>query len=222
MKKIYLLAILALLMSSPGCSSSSNQSDGGETTAKSTGRIYLQDDFSNDASGWPGVRTDEGTTDYENGVYRILVNLKNDDYFATPGLTSLPNDVRVEVDATKVAGSDNNDFGILCRYQDNNNVYQFVVSSDGYVGILKLEDGSMQSISAETLIESSAVNTGNAQNHIRADCIGEMLALYVNGQQVSTAQDTTFLRGGEVGVFAGTYDTPGTDIHFDNFIVTAP
>jgi hypothetical protein len=222
MKKIYLLAILALLISSPACSSSSDQSDGGEFTARPTGRIYFQDNFSNETTGWPRVRTDEGITDYEDGVYRIFVNLDNDDYFATPGLTSLPNDVRVEVDATKVAGSDNNDFGILCRYQDNNNVYQFVVSSDGYVGILKLVDGSMQSIAAETLIESSAVNVGNTQNHIRADCIGEMLALYVNGQQVSTAQDTTFLRGGEVGVFAGTYDTPGTDIHFDNFIVTVP
>jgi hypothetical protein len=30
------------------------------------------------------------------------------------------------------------------------------------------------------------------------------------------------MNGGEVGVFAGTYDTPGADIHFDNFIITAP
>ena len=222
MKKIYLLAILALLISSPGCSSSSNQSDGGETTAKSTGRIYLQDDFSNEASGWPRVRTDEGITDYENGVYHIFVNLNNDDFFATRSLPFPSSDVRVEVDATKVAGSDNNDFGILCRYQDNNNLYQFVLSSDGYVGILKLVDGSMQSIAAETLLENSAVNIGNAKNHIRADCVGNTLTLYVNGQQVSTVQDTTFVDNGAVGFFAGTYDNPGTDIHFDNFIVTAP
>jgi hypothetical protein len=220
-KKIYLLAILALLISSPTCSSSSDQLDGGGSNTRPTGRIYFQDNFSNETSGWPTVRTDKGITDYENGVYRIFVNLKNDDFFATPG-SSLPNDVRVEVDATKVAGSDNNDFGILCRYQNNNNLYQFVLSSDGYVGILKLVDGAMQSIAAETLVESSAVNLGNAQNHIRADCIGEMLTLYVNGQQVSTAQDTTFLRGGKAGVFAGTYNAPGTDIHFDNFIATAP
>ena len=217
MKKIYLFAILALLISNPACSFSSDLSDGGE----SSGRVYFQDDFSNEASGWSRIRTDAGITDYENGVYRIFVNLNNDDYLVTPGL-SLPSDVRVEVDATKVAGSDNNDFGILCRYQDNNNLYQFVISSDGYVGIIKLVDGSMESISADTLIESSAINKGNVQNHIRADCIGNMLTLYVNGQQVSTAQDTTFKGGGDVGVFAGTYDTPGTEIHFDNFIVTAP
>ena len=122
MKKIYLLVILALLMSSPACSSFSDQLDGGESTVRPTGRIYIQDDFSNETSGWPRIRTDEGITDYENGVYRIFVNVKNDDYFATPGLSSLPSDVRVEVDATNVAGTDNNDFGILCRYQDNNNL----------------------------------------------------------------------------------------------------
>lgn len=222
MKKIYQLTLLALLILSPACSSSSTLPGGGETTARPTGRIYFQDNFSNEATGWPSVRKEEGITDYENGVYRIFVNVSNDDYFATPQLPSPPSDVRVEVDATKVAGPDNNDFGILCRYQDNNNVYQFVVSSDGYIGILKLVDGSMQSIAAETLIESPIVHEGNAQNHIRADCIGDLLTLYVNGQQVATAQDTTFINSGAVGVFAGTYDTPGTDIHFDNFIVTAP
>ena len=220
MKKIYLLAILALLISGPACSPSSNLPSTGESAAEPTGRIYFQENFSDDTTGWPSIRTDDRITDYENGVYRIFVNLNNDDYLVTPGL-SLPSDVRVEVDATKVAGSDNNDFGILCRYQDNDNLYQFVVSSDGYVGIVKLVDGSMQSLAAETLLESSAVNGGNAQNHIRADCIGNTLTLYVNGQQVSTVQDAAFTSGGDVGIFAGTYDTPGADIHFDNFIVTA-
>ena len=220
MHKVYLLAILALLLSGLACSSSANLPDGGATASKPANVIF-QDDFSNDTSGWSRVRSDEGITDYENGAYRIFVNLDNEDYFGTPGL-SLQSDVRVEVDATKVAGSDDNDFGILCRYQDNNNFYQFLISSDGYVGILKYVAGSMQSIAAEALVEHSAVNQGNARNHIRADCLGNTLTLYVNGQQVSVAQDASFTGGGDVGVFAGTYDTPGTDIYFDNFIVTLP
>jgi hypothetical protein len=221
MKKTYLLAIFALLISGLACSSSSGLPDGGEATVEPVDDVFFQDDFSNEASGWPKVRTDEGITDYEDGVYRIFVNLDNQDYFGTPGL-ALQGDIRVDVDVTKVAGSDDNDFGVLCGYQDNNNFYQFLISSDGYVGILKVVDGSMQSIAAETLIEHSAVNMGNAYNHIKADCIGDTLTLYVNGQQVSIAQDTTFMGSGDVGVFAGTYDTPGTDIHFDNFAVSTP
>jgi len=211
-KKVYLLAVFALLISSTACSS---------TLDKSVENVFYQDDFSNETTGWSRARTDEGITDYENGVYRIFVNMENQDFLGTPGL-ALQSDVRVEVDATKVAGPDDNDFGVLCRYQNNNNFYQFFVSSDGYVGILKLVDGSSQNISADQLIDHPAVNTGNSLNHIRADCVGDTLTMYVNGQQVLTAQDTTFMNGGDVGVFAGTYDIPGTDIHFDNFIVKMP
>ena len=212
MKKAYLLAILALLTFSSACSSS---------TDKSGENVLYKDDFSNETTGWPRARTDEGITDYENGIYRIFVNLENQDYLGTPGLF-LQSDVRVEVDATKVSGSDDNDFGVLCRYQDNNNFYQFFVSSDGYVGILKVVDGFNQNISGGQLIDHPAVNIGNAMNRIGADCLGDTLTMYVNGQQVLTAQDTTFMTGGDVGIFAGTYDEPGTDIHFDNFIVKKP
>jgi hypothetical protein len=212
MKKINLFIVFALLIFSWACSFDSGSPNG---------KVIFQDDFSNDNSGWPRIREEEGITDYENGVYRILVNLENQDYFGVPNISPVK-DVRVEVDATKVAGSDDNDFGILCRYQDNNNYYQFLVSSDGYVGILKVVNGSLQNIAAENLIEHSAVNTGDALNHIRADCIGEVLTLFVNDQQVATAQDIAFTGEGRVGVFAGTYDEPGTEINFDNFIVFAP
>ena len=212
MKKIYLLSLFVLLISSSSCSSVSNQP---------VENIFYQDDFSNETTGWPRARTEEGITDYENGVYRIFVNLENQDFLGTPGL-ALQSNVRVEVDANKVAGSDDNDFGVMCRYQDNNNFYQFFVSSDGYVGILKMVEGSSQNISGGQLIDHPAVNMGNTRNQIRADCLGDTLTMYVNGQKVLTAQDTTFISGGDVGVFAGTYDEPGTDIHFDNFVVKKP
>lgn len=221
MKKTCLLAILVLIISGLACSSSSGLPDGAEATVEPVDKVIFQDDFSNEATGWPVIRTDEGVTAYEDGGYRILVNLENQDYFATPEL-SLQGDVRVEVDAVKVAGSDDNDFGVLCRFLDHNNFYQFLISSDGYVGILKVVGGSMQSLAAETLLEHPAVNLGNAHNHIKADCIGDTLTMYINGQQVSTAQDTTFTGSGDVGVFAGTYDVPGTDIRFDNFVVSVP
>jgi len=212
MKNTKLFTMLVLLSFSWACSFDSESQNE---------KVYFQDDFSNETSGWPRIRAEDGITDYESGMYRILVNQENQDFFGIPDVAP-QKDVRVEVEATKVAGSDDNDLGILCRYQDNNNYYQFLISSDGYVGILKVVNGSMQNIAAENLVENSAVNIGNAQNHIRADCIGETLTLYVNGQQVSTAQDIAFTSSGNVGVFAGTYDVPGTDIRFDNFIVTTP
>ena len=43
----------------------------------------------------------------------------------------------------------------------------------------------------------------------------------MNGQQLIQVQDAEFTAG-DVGLIAGTYDVPGTDIRFDNFIVYQP
>ena len=69
--------------------------------------------------------------------------------------------------------------------------------------------------------ESKAIEAGSAINHLRAECVGETLTLYVNGQLVAQVRDLDFPVG-DVGLFAGTYGAPGTDIRFDNFVVREP
>jgi hypothetical protein len=181
--------------------------------------VLFRDDFSNPSSGWDRVSVSEGVTDYAEGVYRILVNTSNTDVWANPGLNF--SDARIEVDATKVGGDDNNDFGVVCRYKDNANFYFFVISSDGYYGIGKFVDGEQKLIGSESMPPSDKINTGNATNHLRADCVGNTLRLYVNDELLGEVEDSDFTSG-DVGLIAGSFDQPGTDIHFDNFIVLKP
>ena len=190
-------------------------------SAKS-GSVLFHDDFTNPSSGWDQTTNSDGSTDYANGGYRILVNTINLVMWANPNQT-LQNDVRIEVDATKSAGPDGNAFGVICRYTDTNNFYKFLVTSDGYAGISKLINGMVTVISSpDGKIQTvNNVNKGAASNHIRADCIGNTLTLYVNGNQVATANDSS-LSGGDTGLFAQTYDTGGVDILFHDFNVYAP
>ncbi len=58
-------------------------------------------------------------------------------------------------------------------------------------------------------------------NHIRADCIGRRLRLSVNGQFVAEASAAEWQRG-DVGLIAGSYALPGTEVLFDNFSVLRP
>jgi len=193
---------------------------GGSTPAPATeDGILFQDDFSDNGSGWDRVTFETGETDYNDGVYRIYVNEASVDYWANPGLNFT--DVRVEVEATKVGGSDDNDLGIICRYQDTENFYFAVISSDGFAGIVKAEAGEQTPISSEALEPASAVREGNTTNTIRFDCVGDSLTLLVNGTQVATATDAEWAAG-DVGLLAGTFDVPGTDVHFDNFVVREP
>jgi hypothetical protein len=142
--------------------------------------------------------------------------------WANPNQT-LQNDVRIEVDATKSAGPDGNAFGVICRYNDQNNFYKFLVTSDGFAGISKLTNGNVTVISSSDgkMQPVNNINKGAASNHIRADCIGSTLTLYVNGNQVAMASDSS-LSGGDTGLFAQTYDTGGVDILFHDFNVYAP
>lgn len=187
-----------------------------------SGSILFQDDFSNVNSGWDRTQDASYSTDYENGSYRINVLPENYSAFANP-YKSFQNDVSVEVDATKTGGPDDNAFGVICRYQDVDNFYFFYISSDGYVGIGIDNAGTKTIISSSdgNLASDSNINQGAATNHLRADCIGNVLTLYVNGVPIATATDGT-LTGGDVGLIARTFSVGGADILFDNLFVYKP
>lgn len=153
-------------------------------------------------------------------MYQITVNKPQSNAWGNPGSLSFT-DVRVEVDATKNGGSDDNDFGLICRYQDTDNFYFAVISSDGFYGIIKMSGGIYNLIGHETLDQSEEISLGGASNHIRFDCIGSTLTLFVNGTQIDQQVDTAYTAG-NVGLIAGTYDETGTDILFDDFYVYQP
>jgi hypothetical protein len=182
--------------------------------------LLLFDDFSDPESGWDRVDETDYYTDYYNGSYRIIVYTDMSDSWANPSGQSY-GDVSIEVAATKNGGPDDNDFGIICRYQDVDNFYYGLISSDGFYGIMKVVDASSEQLGNSELQSSDLINQGTATNQIRFVCAGDMLSLYVNGQLIDEQVDSAFTQG-NVGLLAGTYDIPGTDILFDNFTVTRP
>lgn len=225
MKKRIALFASILMLSSLACSFVSQLVEGDapepvEVPAQPD-NVLFEEDFSDTSSGWDRNQDEDGMTDYYNDGYRILVEIENSDFWANPGLTDLPNDVRIEVEATKIGGSDDNDFGIICHYQDVENFYEFIATSDGFAGIILVQDGSPTNLSGDQLVPTTAVHQGNTVNKLRADCIGSTLSFYINGEKVLTEQDATHSYG-DVGLVAGTYDEAGTDILFDDFIVTRP
>ncbi len=183
------------------------------------GTVLFTDDFANPPSGWGTWSRDGASISYYAGGLRIQVNETQHDYWSVTGKNFY--DVSVEVDAVKLNGPDDNDFGIVCRYMDAENFYALVISSDGYYGIAKRVTGVYSMIGADTLQYSLAIGQGQAVNHLRADCTGSALRLYANGQMLIEAQDTD-LAYGDVGLIAGAYDNQGVDIYFDNFVVKKP
>ncbi len=185
-----------------------------------TGRVLLQDDFSDPDSGWPTSSSEDSEVGYRNGQYRIDVKSANWETWAYAGEDF--DDVIVEVDITKVSGDNTSDFGVLCRYQDKDHAYQFAIGADGYYQIFRWEpDDEKMLLGDGEWLSSDAIREGNATNHLRAECVGDTLALYVNGTLIGAVRDTAYTHG-DIALAVGTYDHGGTDVRFDNLVVYAP
>lgn len=226
MKKA-LLVISVLLLASLACSVSSLLPGGNSGSQPSGSNALFSDDFSDVDSGWDRINKDYKITDYDGeGGYRIWVNETQFDVWATP-YQNFSGPIAIEVDATKIGGPDDNDFGVICRYTEDTTAqtfsfYYFIISSDGYAVIGRVLNSEQQWISSESMLASDAIRKGFATNTIRAVCAGSNLELFVNGTSVASVSDSSIPEGGDIGLMAGTFSEPGTDILFDNLTVSRP
>jgi len=212
-----ILSILALALTSLACQYTSLFAST-PTPVSQSGETLFYDDFTNPSTGWDRFTSAEGTMDYDGSGYRFLVNALQANFWSTPGKSF--RDVRMEVDVAKLSGPDENRIGLLCRFVDDN-YYFFMVSSDGYYTIGKYIGGNAIQLGQSEMQYDESIHTGLAVNHLRADCKGSTLILFVNGTPVAKAEDAD-LTEGDVGLLAGTFAQPGVDVIFDNFVVLQP
>lgn len=217
MKKFYMVVPIVLILAVAlfGCTGLSGRPD--------TKNALFFDDFSQaNNSSWTRLQDATGSMGYQNNHFHINVNSINTMLIATAG-KKFQDDVSIEVDARKIGGSDNNYFGVVCRYQNPDNYYMFLITSDGLSGILMNKNGVLTMISpGGDWLKMAGIKPGSVTNHIRVDCIGEKLTLYANGKQVSLSYDHS-ITGSDAGLVARSSRLEGgVDIQFDNFIVNKP
>ena len=214
----YLTSLFLLLFLTSACTATTPTVVVPQDQSVPSGSVLFQDDFANPVTGWDRFGSTEGTIDYDGGGYRMLVNALNTNFWSTPHKNFA--DVRLEVDAGKLGGPDENRIGLVCRL-NNSDYYFFIITSDGYYGIGIFAGGQAALLGQSEVQPSSSINKGLAVNHLRADCSGTTLTFYVNGFQIASVQDAT-LRSGDVGMLAGTFSSSGADIIFDNFVALKP
>lgn len=182
-------------------------------------RLLFQDDFTDASGGWATFTDPDGSVTVTDQALRIQVNVPSTIIWSTPDLDL--QDVRIEVDAFKADGPDDNLFGVVCRYLDPNHFYLLAISSDGFYGIAKFTPEGETLLTGESMEYSDAILQGEATNHITALCQGNRLSLRVNDILLVEAVDNAYSHG-DIGLLAGTFDLPGTTILFDNLLVLQP
>jgi hypothetical protein len=210
---MYVIVIVGLLGLCAGCNSAGSSSRD-DTSLEENGE--WREDFSRVPSGWGTREGDEALVAYDQGGLRILINQPYYDAWSVAGKKYT--NVEIEVDVKRQGGPLDNVFGVICRYQDGENYYQFLISSDGYYGIAKVKDGQYRLIGIEQLQYTPRIRKDHPNHHLKVVCDGANLSLSVDELLLLDAADGDFSQG-DVGVVAGAYSELGVDMLFDNFIV---
>jgi hypothetical protein len=183
----------------------------------------LQDDFGGEQScGWVEYNRSGTVVGIEEGVLQLSTSQPGQISWTNPGRQF--SDVIITTQARQVNGPDDNAYGVICRYQNEQNFYLFLISGDGYYMIGKYQTGQnqIQYLTGDGEFEfSDIINQGVATNQIRASCIGDQLSLSVNGIPLVTVTDPTFVVG-DVGLGASTFVQGTAVVQFDDFRVLAP
>lgn len=215
---LWLIGLILLLVTS-GCGL---MGESEPVSCDAPGVLFIDDFGGEKDCGWVTYNRGGGVAAIENETMRLTVNQPGQIWWTNPGLNFA--DAIIKAEASQISGPNDNAYGLICRYQNEENFYVFLVSGDGYYAIGKYQSG------ADTVIyltenqqfqSSEVINMGVASNQLEARCIGNQLSLIVNGVPLITVTDPTFVIG-DIGLAASTLQ-PGTGIiQFDNVQVTAP
>ncbi len=214
----YLLLAFLLITVPAGCSVIPQLNPVEESAH--TGYTFFSDDFSAPPNGWGTMGREGGEVlfEYEGLVLRVITPNSLVWSINQPRYS----DSRIDVDAVLLDGPVNDNFGVICRFVDNQNFYGFLVTHDGYYGIFKMLNGQMMMPNDKTNLDfTEVIRQGGVVNHITAECTGEILKLTVNDTLLAEIMDNAFSEG-QVGLIAGAYENAGVKVLFDNFKVTQP
>ena len=126
-------------------------------------------------------------------------------------------DFNLRVEATQLSGPQDNEYGVLLRMDDDVRFYAFSISGDGYVRASRYDEGRWEVLGPDWTAHE-AVNQGETTNALTVEARGAQFTFMVNDEQVAQIEDDTFARG-EIGLYAGAFDTPDVHIAFDNLRV---
>ena len=207
-----LLAIAILVTASLGCNALSALSN----------RPLLEDNFDGGDTNW-GTGTDtQSSVEYSNGGLHMQIFKENYFVWSTPDDQDYEN-VHIEVTVLNNGTDSTTAFGILCHQQTvTDSFYYFAITPGGEYAIAKaaLAQTDVFLTNSDQWAQSDVIAQNAASYRVGADCGNGALTLYVDGQQIATVSDSTYVNGG-VGVLAWSgQDVASGDVTFDDFLMT--
>jgi hypothetical protein len=187
------------------------------TASVAASDVLMADDFSTPRNAWLSEVTEQAEKGYEDGEFRLTVYQPEYSTWSYPDPPRDFVDFALEVDARRVSGPLDNEFGVLVRYQpETDEYYLFAISSNGFYSVQKYQANEWQKLVDWT--ESTAILQGEDVNRLRVTGQGDKMRFFVNGEPLTQVEDASF-RSGSVGLLASTNEKGGLAVAFDNLRV---
>ena len=134
----------------------------------------------------------------DDGVYKIWLATRQ---YVWAQLPYKFDDAVIEAEVRQLSDYDHNAYGIACRLDPANSGrgYYFLIGGDGYYSIRWSNGRSLDEIVSAK--PSGKINRGSSTNRIKAICVGDYLALWINDHFVAEARDSR-ASAGAVGLSA--------------------
>lgn len=129
---------------------------------------------------------------------------------------ALLQDFDLGVEATQVAGTDNNEIAVIFGVQDSSNFYEFAYSGDGFIMLGRYVDGQWEFIQEWT--QTGGIRQGVGTNQVQVVVQGGFLTAYINNLQILSSEVPDYA-GGFIGFGCGPFEAPEVHCTFDNLVV---
>ena len=181
--------------------------------------VVFEEDFSTYRNHWLSEVLPDSEKGYENGEFRMSVYQENWATWTHPHPPRDLTDYALEVDARRVSGPLDSEYGVLVHYQEaTDEFYLFVISSDGFFEVQRHEGKQWHDLVKWT--ESAAIRGGEETNRLRVECHGSTMRFFANGELLAQVDDPTF-GSGYIGLMGGAGKASGAVVAFDNLRVQA-
>lgn len=181
-----------------------------------TARLPYETGFDN-AGQWMQIADRQADISVQDGQLHIVVKQPDTLAWSVAGLALA--DFTLDVDAEPLDGPDDNGYGIIARRVDDENLYSFQISGDGYFIIQKRVKGEWTNLAGDWQA-AQAIRPGRQVNHLRVTCQGNVLTFAANDVQLAQVTDGDLARG-DIGMIASTFSEPDVHVAFDNVAVKA-
>jgi hypothetical protein len=209
-----------------------------------TGSLLYATTFDNYANEWSQF-DGQMSSKISDGMLHIAINAANDGAYSVLNYNFADFDIRLNAKRVN-SGDPYDEIGLLFRYSDPANYYIFKIRGDGFYRVERRKDNQTEVLSewhAAPVILQGLMGT----NRLRVIGQGDTFKFYINdqplilcpngpakqkstwseekclsnnGQTSTLIQDAAF-RMGKIGVGVRV-DVAGTEVAFDNVVITAP